>query len=90
MSAAERMSASDTTPEATSEPRGKSPRRTGRPSTVDRLAAVVMEWLRAEPMLTTAQARQRARSMGYRGGKSAFYDLIRRVRFQGGVDHRAA
>jgi hypothetical protein len=41
-------------------------------------------------MMTGAEALLRARDMGYRGGKSAFYDLLRRLRFRLNIDHRAA
>ena len=48
-----------------------------RPETcADQVAA----WFRADPAITTAELLRRAREAGYSGGKSAFYELVRRVK----------
>jgi hypothetical protein len=36
--------------------------------------------LRADPAITTAKLLRRARKAGYTGGKSAFYEMVRRLR----------
>lgn len=56
------------------------PRRVGRPSTVAPFAPQIEAWLRATPTLSGADVLRRAREAGYRGGKSALYELIRRLR----------
>ena len=63
--------------DATSAP---GPRGAGRPSTVARYAPSIVRWLRDEPALSSAEILRRIRLDGYRGGKSAFYDLVRRLR----------
>ena len=55
-------------------------RQPGRPSTVARFEAQVREWLGPEPMLSGAELLRRARLVGYQGGKSALYELVRRIR----------
>jgi hypothetical protein len=40
----------------------------------------VREWLREKPAVSSAEILRRARALGYRGGKSAFYELVRRLR----------
>ncbi len=55
-------------------------RRVGRPSTVAAFAPQIAEWLKAEPVLSGAEVLRRARLVGYRGGKSALYELVRRLR----------
>ena len=56
------------------------PRGVGRPSTVALFAPQIAGWLREEPMLSGAEVLRRARLVGYRGGKSALYELVRRLR----------
>lgn len=51
-----------------------------RPPVVGQYAAQVAQWLREEPTLSAADILRRARRTGYRGGKSALYELVRRVR----------
>lgn len=51
-----------------------------RPPVVGQYAAQVAQWLREEPALSAADILRRARRAGYRGGKSALYELVRRVR----------
>jgi hypothetical protein len=58
------------------------PRRTGRPSTAAPYAPQVAQWLSEDPDLPGAEILRRARLAGYRGGKSALYELVRRVRRQ--------
>jgi hypothetical protein len=59
--------------ERTSQPRG-------RPSTVPQYAPQVTQWLREDPDLSGAEILRRVRLAGYRGGKSALYELVRRLR----------
>jgi len=54
----------------------------GRPSTVKLYEALLTQWLRANPSLTGAEILRRVRLAGYRGGKSALYELVRRTRTQ--------
>jgi hypothetical protein len=56
------------------------PRGAGRPSTVAQYAPHVKQWLREEPDLSGAEILRRIRLAGYRGGKSALYELVRRLR----------
>jgi len=51
-----------------------------RPSTVARYAAQVAQWLREDPVISAIEILRRAQALGYRGGKSALYELVRRVR----------
>jgi len=60
-------------------------RAVGRPSTSAPFEHQLAAWLGAEPSAPTSELLRRARELGYRGGKSAFYDLARRVR---GALHR--
>jgi hypothetical protein len=62
------------------EGRGPTPQPRGRPSTVARYAPQVMQWLREDPDLSGAEILRRIRLAGYRGGKSALYELVRRLR----------
>lgn len=55
-------------------------RAVGRPSTVAPFAPQISEWLQAEPALTGAEVLRRVRLIGYHGGKSALYELVRRLR----------
>jgi len=61
-------------------PRVWPPRGVGRPSTVAPFAPQIEVWLRQEPALSGAEILRRAREVGYRGGKSALYELVRRLR----------
>ena len=45
-----------------------------------RYAAQVAQWLREDPAISAIEILRRAQSLGYRGGKSALYELVRRVR----------
>jgi hypothetical protein len=51
-----------------------------RPSIVAQYAAQVAQWLREEPAISAVEIMRRARALGYNGGKSALYELVRRVR----------
>ena len=51
-----------------------------RPTVVGQYAAQIAEWLREDPTLRTIEILRRVRRAGYRGGKSALYELVRRVR----------
>ena len=55
-------------------------RRIGRPSQVEALRADAERILEAEPLLPTVEVLSRLRSLGYPGGKSAVYELVRVVR----------
>jgi hypothetical protein len=59
---------------------GEAHRHPGRPSTVAAFAPQIKEWLRSEAVLSGAELLRRARLAGYRGGKSALYELVRRLR----------
>jgi hypothetical protein len=56
------------------------PRGAGRPSTVAPYEPQVAQWLREDPDLSGVEILRRVRLAGYRGGKSALYELVRRVR----------
>ena len=78
--------------DVTSTPAGRG---AGRPSTVVRYAPSIVEWLRDQPELSSADILRRIRLAGYRGGKSALYDLVRRLRATGrrvisGLEHPRA
>jgi hypothetical protein len=68
----------------------------GRPSTVVRYAPSIVEWLGVEPELSSADILRRIRLAGYHGGKSALYDLVKRLRATGrrvsrsGLEHPRA
>ncbi len=51
-----------------------------RPSIVARYAAQVAQWLREDPAISAVEILRRAQALGYGGGKSALYELVRRVR----------
>ena len=55
-------------------------RAAGRPSTVAPYAPQVAQWLREDPDLPGVEILRRVRLAGYRGGKSALYELVRRLR----------
>jgi hypothetical protein len=69
----DRSSASEVTP-------APPQRGAGRPSTVTAYASQVAQWLREDPDLSGAKILRRMRLAGYRGGKSALYELVRRLR----------
>jgi transposase len=52
----------------------------GRPSPLAEFQSQVTAWLEAEPTLATIAILERLRGEGYDGGKSAVYDLVRKVR----------
>src|SRR4029450_181187 len=56
------------------------PRGAGRPSTVAPYEPLVAQWLREVPDLSGAKILRRVRLAGYRGSKSALYELLRRLR----------
>ena len=72
-----RMDSSSSSREVTPTPR---PRGAGRPSTVAQYAPQVTQWLREDPDLAGAKILRRMRLAGYHGGKSALYELVRRLR----------
>ena len=67
----------DGSSEVTPAPR---PRGAGRPSTVAPYAPQVTQWLREDPGLPGVEILRRVRLASYRGGKSALYELVRRLR----------
>ncbi len=67
----------DGSSEVTPAPR---PRGAGRPSTVAPYAPQVAQWLREDPDLPGVEILRRVRLASYRGGKSALYELVRRLR----------
>lgn len=58
----------------------------GRPSTAAQYAPRVAQWLREDPDLPGVEILRRVRLAGYRGGKSALYELVRRLRVGRPVD----
>ncbi len=52
----------------------------GRPSVTAPFAFVIGRWLNARPETSGAEVLRRARRVGYRGGKSALYALVARLR----------
>jgi hypothetical protein len=68
----------------------------GRPSIVARYAPSIVEWLREQPELSSAEILRRIQLAGYRGGKSALYELVKRLRATGrrmnrsGLEHPRA
>lgn len=66
-----------TSPESAPTPKS---RRIGRPSQVEGFRDQVAAILEAEPSLPSVEVLNRARSLGYTGGKSALYELVRSVR----------
>jgi hypothetical protein len=56
------------------------PRTVGRPSTVAPYGPRISAWLSDEPAVTGAELLRRLQAEGYAGGKSALYELIRRLR----------
>ena len=64
------------------EGRGRTSQPRGRPSTVAHYAPQVAQWLREDPDLSGAEILRRVRLAGYHGGKSAFYELVKRLRAQ--------
>lgn len=56
------------------------PRTVGRPSTVAPYGPRISAWLSDEPTITGAELLRRLQREGYAGGKSALYELIRRLR----------
>ena len=61
------------------EGRGRTPRPPGRPSVVA-YAPQVTQWLREDVDLSGIEILRRVRLAGYRGGKSALYELVKRLR----------
>ena len=59
---------------------GSQPGNARRPSIVAQYAAQVAQWLREEPTISAVEIMRRAQALGYNGGKSALYELVRRVR----------
>jgi hypothetical protein len=55
-------------------------RKLRRPRLAAQDAAQVAQWLREDPAISAIQVLRRAQAAGYRGGKSAFYELVRRLR----------
>ena len=52
----------------------------GRPSTVAPYEPLVAQWVCEDPDVSGAEILRRVRLAGYRGGKSALYELVRRLR----------
>src|SRR5207245_5578026 len=72
------------------EGRGRTAQPRGRPSTVALYAPQVTQWLREDPDLSGAEILRRVRLAGYRGGKSALYELVRRLRVQRPVNRASS
>ena len=63
----------------------QSPRRRGiaRRSQLVLFSHWIEQWLVEDPDLSSAEILSRVRRAGYRGGKSALYELVRRLRLLG-------
>jgi|SRR5262245_1934413 len=61
---------------------GSQARTPRRPSVVAQFAAQVAQWLQEDPAVSAVEILRRVRLGGYRGGKSALYELVRRVKTQ--------
>ena len=72
------------------EGRGRTSQPRGRPSTVAHYASQVTQWLREDLDLSGAEILRRVRLAGYRGGKSALYELVRRLRMQRPVNRASS
>jgi hypothetical protein len=59
---------------------GRGARSIGRPSKLVQHAPLIAQWLREEPPPSAVEILRRVRLAGYRGGKSALYELVRRVK----------
>ena len=66
-----------TNPESAATPQS---RRVGRPSGVEAFRGEAERILKEEPSLPTVEVLSRLRSLGYTGGKSAVYELVKSVR----------
>ncbi len=64
------------------EGRGRTSQPRGRPSTVAQYTPQVTQWLRENPNVSAAEILRRVRLAGYRGGKSALYELVKRLRMK--------
>ena len=61
--------------------RARAPRRgIGPRSKLGLYAAWIERWLHENPDLSSAEILSRVRDAGYRGGKSALYEFVRRLR----------
>src|SRR2546430_16431779 len=59
---------------------GSGTRNTRRPSIGTQSAAQVAQWIREDRSTSAVEILRRAQALGYNGGKSALYELVRRVR----------
>ena len=59
---------------------GSAARNARRSPIVAQYAAQVAQWLREDPVISAVEILRRAQALGYSGGKSALYELVRRVR----------
>jgi hypothetical protein len=59
---------------------GANPRPPGRPSTVAQFTPQITQWLRETPYVSGVEILRRVQLAGYRGGKSALYELVKRLR----------
>ena len=60
--------------------KGSEAHNVGRPSNLAQYAPQIAQWLREDPAPSAIEILRRVRLAGYRGGKSALYELVRRVR----------
>ena len=56
------------------------PQPRGRPSEVAQFTPQVTQWLRENPEVSGVEILRRVQRVGYRGGKSALYELVKRLR----------
>ncbi len=62
------------------EPPARKDRRLGRPSLVEPFRKLVQQCLQEQPDILSAEILRRAKLDGYKGGKSALYDLVKQLR----------
>ena|GEM_PF-6982682 len=56
------------------------PQARGRPSVVAQFTPQITQWLRENPEVSGVEILRRVQRVGYRGGKSALYALVKRLR----------
>ena len=58
----------------------RTPQPRGRPSVVAQFTPQITQWLRENPEVSGVEILRRVQRVGYRGGKSALYELVKQLR----------
>src|SRR5262249_60878280 len=58
----------------------RTPQPRGRPSVVAQFTPQITQWLRENPEVSGVEILRRVQRVGYRGGKSALYELLKQLR----------